>query len=89
MTVRDFILLDQNYQSRVADFGVMRLQRLKLGFRLADTRPTNEELIDNILMKEIRLANSVLSVSSPVRIPSWISEQNFNSFIAKIATVCN
>lgn len=89
MTVRDFILLDQNYQSTMADIGIMRLKRLKLGFRLADTRPSNEELIDNILMREIRLANSVLSTSSPVRIPSWISEKNFNSFIAKIATVCN
>jgi len=89
MTVRDFIILDQDYQKHVADKSLMRIKKLKLGYRLNESRPSNSELIDNILMSKIRLANGVLSGGADVRIPAWISKSNFNSFIAKIATVCN
>lgn len=89
MIVRDLIKLDAVYQEMVSSSALIRLKKLRIGFRLAETAPSLSELTDHILMNEIVLANIVLPGSTEVRVPTWMSQDVFNRFIAKILLSCN
>lgn len=89
MTVLELMALNNQYQNFIADRALSGIQRLKLGFNNESCMISNADHIDKILMDKIVSANYNLSKTAEVRIPVWITENDFNSFISKIGMLCN
>lgn len=71
-----------NFQDKVATAAMKQIRARKAGYPY--TGPNKDLAIISILVDALMEANEPLLESSTVRLPEWMSQNDFNSLITKI-----
>lgn len=71
-----------NFQDKVATAAMKQMRARKAGYKY--TGPNKDMAIISILVDALLEANEPLLESSNVRLPEWMSQNDFNSLITKI-----
>lgn len=88
MKVSELRNLSEKLNDKIACDHSALLHKQKLGFTFNEVYNQRPYIFDSTVMDAIKEANDILTADDNVRLPIWISQDTFDSFIAKINLTC-